>query len=202
MTDISIDVPPKDIAQLRRLMNLRGRLLKEDSRKTVTFAAWFIAKAASAATRLAPKTRPIVKNPAARSGDRRRAPFAAKKFTKNRDLVLIPIRAATKQEAREDKRAKIGTRGLARDAWRWVVGDLGRAAGKTLNKKMTSAYRVRKSLDRATGPEILLENRLNYAGLAFKTKGAATVNNILSRANNAMRKDLERRTAKTIKATS
>jgi hypothetical protein len=172
--------------------------LKEDSRKTVLYGSWFIARSAGAATKSAPKTRPIVIFDRNLVAGEMLTTFAAKKFTKSGEVVLIPIpEAKTKPEARLDKRAKIKKRGLAKDAWRWIIGDLGRSTGKTNNKRRGSYFLVEQFLDKVAGPEIRLTNRLRYASLAFKTKGRATVSNIGSRANNAMRKDLDRRVART-----
>ncbi len=194
---ISITVPTRDIQELSRIMQLRAKHLSEDVDKTVNFTGWFIARAASAATKMSPKTRPIVKNPTfGGSGVGSRSRFAAKKIRRGAK-TLIPIRADSKSEARQSRKAIIGNRGFAKDAWKWVIGSLGRSPGHTLNRMDRTAFNV--SRQKAGGQAtLILQSRVDYATQAFKTKGPATADNIARRAANAMRKDLERRAKKTL----
>lgn len=199
---VTIEIPENDIRELVRIQKLRAKYIGEDAKKTVRYTAYFVSKAAGAATRVAPKLRRIVKNPAyTPEGDQRRAMWAAKRYMKNGDIKLIPIKAATKEEARLSPRAKISRRGLARDQWKWILSAMGFRGGKTMTKKRMAFFHVEQLLQ-SGNPQIVLENRLPYAARAFKTKGRATVGNIVRRASNSMRKDLERRAKRTIAETN
>lgn len=231
--EVTVEVPEKDIAELSRVMALRAKLLKEDAEKTVSYTAWFIGKAAGAATKVAPKLRPIVKNPNKQAKtDRRFAPYGVTRYRRDGSTYFQPIyrtgefgrvRFIDKESLqvryrskfsgkiiseyetaqapglsiKSDKRRVIGRRGLARDSWRWIIGDLGHAPGQTWNQKKAAYYGVTKALQQSE-PTITLTNKLNYADQAFKIKGRATVDNIMRRAANAMRKDLERRAKATL----
>ena len=90
--EMTVEASERDISELSRIMALRAKLLKEDAEKTVGYTAWFIGKAAGAATKVAPKLRPIVKNPNKRAKtDKRFAPFGVMRFRRDGSKYFLPI---------------------------------------------------------------------------------------------------------------
>lgn len=191
---VQIDMS-KAMAELDRFHKLLG----DESRDGVKTMARDIALSASTATKQAPKYRPIVKRnplePELNDDDT----MWAKGVTKGR-VYYISIKADNKQEARTSRKAAIIRRGLSKSAWLWVYGAI--AGGSKSNN--SAGPGVRKDsryfdvLKRSTSQEeaMRLHNKLDYASLAFKTKGRATVDNIGERAAGRfryrMRKKIER----------
>lgn len=124
-------------------------------------------------TKISPAVRPIVKrNPKGENKAEART-FFAKGFV-NGVPTYKRIWAETAAEARQHPLAQITRRGLARQAWFWIIGGLGETSESSGFKgpQLPSAYNVYKN-DKAL--EIRMTSKLRYADQAFFRKGRATV---------------------------
>jgi len=193
---IQITQEKGSIEELSKQMRRRAFHLQESMESNVFFTSWFIGRAAHAATRLAPKTYPIVANP-----DKTQVmkPYAAK-HVKDGKVTLVPIWGLTKPIARLNPAAQIKKHGLAKQAWFWCLRDLRDPSGKVqaqdnpnLRKVSRSAATIFRYVRDKTKPSVTFGLGLKYATSAFKIKGRQTENDIARRAANSMRKDLERR---------
>jgi hypothetical protein len=63
MIDISVNMPRADIEYLVKRMEEFGTLLGKTTKDAVHFASWNVCRTLGASTKVAPKLRPIVKNP-------------------------------------------------------------------------------------------------------------------------------------------
>jgi hypothetical protein len=211
---ITLEVPQGQMDELARIIKLRAGYLRESMLDATMWAAHYISEAAGAATKVAHTRRPVKKNPhrgqtlpgKAHTGAINWWPFVAvRKYNpvKQIGFAYLPIDAPDIVEARRAPitrirdyvRGKVGGRGLARASWAWfmlatknprsrasVVWPIGRSQGAVVRYEWNDA-----------GASVELHNRLRYAAMAFKSKGRQTVDNIISRGTNSMRKDLERR---------
>lgn len=189
--DVKIDLGPA-LATVDEMQTI----FKKGSREGVVAMSREIAGAAASATRVSRATRTIVKRkPGVPVED---MVFYAKKPTR-RGLKYIGIVAPSKSHARNDKKAIIKRRGLAKLAWAWMLSDMGYsstgAARYTGPRKSRRYYNV-DDMRRAKDPSIRLHSRLRYAQDAFKTKGRATIDNIGTRANNRFVRKMEKRAVK------
>jgi hypothetical protein len=211
---LTIEVPQREIDDLSRIIRLRAGYLRESMLDATRWAAWFIARAAGAATRISRKKRRVIKNPNRGEKLPQRAhlkgnkgnnwwPFVAIhdfRTIKEMGYAYLPIDAATIQEARQDKKAKIrdhqkgraGGSGLAKFAWMWSVAQNKKSNATLTGSKGVSLFTITAGGD-AGNPQILMHNKLRYAAFAFKTKGQQTVDTIIARGTTSMRKDLEKR---------
>jgi len=199
MIEIGIEQEQGSVDEFAKQMRRRAFYLGESMQKNVLFSSWFLARAAAAATRVAPKSRPIVKNPKNRPGYY----YAAKKI-RNGKTTYMPIRSQ-KEDVKATLKAnhpaaQIHMRGLAKNAWYWCLQEMNADFGTTssevknrmLKRKRKRASIVEMDMNKAH-PTIHFGSRLKYASSAFKTKGPSTASSIARRAANSMRKDLERR---------
>jgi hypothetical protein len=90
--DLSAVVSRQDISMLMRQMNRAQKELGMDIKKSMQMAGRLVAQSLSASTKLAPKTRPIVKNPDSRSlTDNRMAKFGVMRYDKSGKKVFRGI---------------------------------------------------------------------------------------------------------------
>ena len=187
-----------DTGRLENFLEENSHQFRGYSRDAVRWGAIRVALAASAATKIAPKRRQIVKHSKKPGAKRNKNPylFYAKKPTGQTNAVYIPIFASSKESAREKPKAQIRRRGLGQNAWKWMVRDMNRSVQLTNPQRFGASNRryfdVRNRSTHPT-PSIHLFDKLKYATLAFKMRGRATADNIMQRAENAMRTQLEKR---------
>lgn len=185
-----------DFSDAIRYLNENVHRFDKSKGDGVKLLAREIAGTLAATTRVAPKTRTIVKR---KPGTKVRSGTLYAKRPTADGFRFLAIRADSTADAKQSKLAKIGKRGLAKSAWFWVLSELGGRAGR-----FTAGAGVRKSrnaygvLNRMSGldPAILIENKLEYASEAFKTKGRATVDNAGERALNRVKRIVERQVAR------
>jgi hypothetical protein len=192
-----MSIPAQDLVAFRAAMAHRSRVLAEDLHQTVKAAAWFVARAAAAATKIAPKFRKLVNVATARDWRVNRI-YAADVYKSDGSHHLVPVPGRSVAEAKQSPIARVPRRGLAKDAWAWILGAMGQRGAPSLNRPMPRAYYVQQRLT-LTDPAILMVNKLRFGQAAFKTGGRATINNILARASRAMVSDADRRARKAAK---
>jgi len=89
--DFSLEFPQRDVARLMSAMNKAAMLLNKDARDVIAWAGAMVSRSLSASTRIAPKLRPIVKNPNADAGrDLRRAAYGMEAYRKGKK-VFVPL---------------------------------------------------------------------------------------------------------------
>lgn len=203
MIDLSLD--RRSAADLQNSMRRLIFDLGKPIDTAILMTAWYVAKAARAATKLSAKTRRVVPNPDYKKvfvkgwyARTQAFKWAVSKYQSDGTVRFVPVKAETEQEAKQSKAAQIRRRGLAQDAWSWISRALGGSAPATRNRTMNSAADVKKQLG-VTNPQILLQDNLRYAGLAFRTKGRATQDDIMRRAANSLRATVERKIAGRLK---
>jgi hypothetical protein len=192
---IGVTVNQAEMDMIRRNMKALQDDLGRTAKQSVKSTAYYVAKAASAAARIAPKVRKIVKNKV----KKKELTGQAKRWWSRYAVVIWRKGARTERtvpavksvaEAKRHKLAQIGRRGLAKSVWQMAGRTFGFRqrpgvpwAGKHANAFLRE-YRI--------GAEALIENNLSYAGLAFKKSGRATEQDIVSRAANNQREYVER----------
>lgn len=202
---LSVEVDKASVASIQKDIKRLETEVGKDLGQAVLIASWYISKAARAATKLSRKKHRIVPNPRynpnARSfskfssdfknGNR----FSAEKLRQDGTRRLIPIFGAeTPQEARQSPLAEIKRRGMAQDAWSWISKALGTSAPSQRNR-ITRRHAGVDVQTKSVNPSVLIEDNLKYASLAFRTRGRATVNDIMSRAAARLRATVERKIA-------
>lgn len=188
-TAITIDTRPAE-----EMLAKMQTALRIGSKEGVLIMAREIAGAMAATTKVSKATRTIVqKKP---GGKVQENVFYAKR-DRNPLAGYIGIVAFDKADARKDKRAQIKQRGLAKNAWFWVlqrVGGGSRSAAKGSNVRKRPKYYQVKDRHTALNPAILLHNKLDYAGNALKTTGKrATIDNIGQRAASRFKRRMEKK---------
>ena len=192
---ISVSVNPAEVAELSRLINLRAGYLREAIGKSTAWMAYYVARAAGAATAISKKNRKVIKNPLIRQTVEGRTWWSL--YVAVRDYPIdstmkakyIPLYGATIAEARTQKGVKIGRSGLSRKGWLWMSNNANRTAYNTGGVK-ESVFTVKADLANTSNPSVTLHNKLKYAAFAMKSEKVGT---IMSRGLNAFRKDLSRR---------
>jgi hypothetical protein len=199
---IQIEFNPSDVARIQTTMRRMVMYLHKEMGEAVKAGAWYVARAAGAATKIAPKTRKIVPNPEYRSSyitgfweGSMAMKWAVLRYRKDRSTMLKPVKGETREDAKASRAARIGRRGLAKDSWSWMLGSMGKPMLALHTRRMAGISTVSKSIG-GDNPSVLLENRLRYAMDAFLVKGRATVSNIMSRAANSMAASMNRKIAK------
>jgi hypothetical protein len=91
MSEMTFQLSPHDVRAFRASMDRAQKKLGKSSKQAVAMAGRFIARSLSAATKIAPKLRPIVENPDKRyKTDARRAPLGVFKY-RNGQKYFAPI---------------------------------------------------------------------------------------------------------------
>jgi len=89
---ITISMPAADVARVQAQMRRLETEVGKDASDALRFAAWAMARSMAGSTKIAPKLRPIVRNPDKRAGtDARVAPFGMYVFRKG-EKVFKPLR--------------------------------------------------------------------------------------------------------------
>ena len=208
--DLTATIPQSDLDELSRMVRLRSGYLHESMLESTLWAAWFVARAAGAATVISKKRRKVIKNPQRGLPIPQHAPsinwwpfVAVHDYREPNELgyAYIPIdaqsigeaRASSKAQIRDYVKGKTGGRGLARAAWAWLVGRSRKNHGLSgrwpIGRNSTTGIEYQWN-DGADTASVTMHNRLRYASDAMKSENVPT---IISRGANAMRKDLERR---------
>jgi hypothetical protein len=184
---------------IRRNMKALQDDLGRTAKQSVKSTAYYVAKAASAAARIAPSVRKIVKNKVKKkelTGQAKRwwSRFAVVIWRKGVKTERTVPGVKLVAEAKRHKLAQIGRRGLAKSVWQLS----GRTFGFRQQPMTGGAGKFATSIlrDSVLGAEALIENNLKYAGLAFKKSGRATEQDIVKRAANNQRKYVGRQIAK------
>ena len=168
-----------DIAPAVRLLEASKRAIGMTAQTVVKMLAVEMAGTMATATRISPKVRPIVtRNPKGENRSESRT-FFAKGFV-NGVPTYKRIYAETPAEARMHPLAQIKRRGLARQAWFWIIGALGEQGEQSgyQGGVLPSAYNVWRN---DAGLEMRMTSKLRYADQAFFRKGRATVDNASER---------------------
>lgn len=165
--------------------------LRGGSQRAVQIMARECAGALASSTKVAPKTRAIVKR---KPGTAERPGVFYAKRPLESGVRFLRIESETKADARTHKNAQIRRRGLAKTAWFSILRDVG---GKSQSVKGASvaagplSWATSKNIN-ALSPEIYIHNKLKYAQDAFRTKGRASVDSASSRALNRVKRIVER----------
>jgi hypothetical protein len=226
MTATSINVDQRSLNSVMAQINRASKELGRDMKGTVKWAGRMVAQSLSAATKIAPKLRPIVENPnPAYKTDKRFAPYGVMKY-KNGKPYFAPIfrtgefgrvRFVDKKTAeikyvntltgkvqRADTVAQQPGLSIKSDKRR-IIGRRG-LAKKTwsgLSKVFDSAVIVQgiksgssKMSGGDNNPTLTLTNSLNYAGAAFKGNAEQAVSEALMKASFRMQHLISKAIAK------
>lgn len=183
-----------DTARLETFLHRNRRAFRDLSRDAVRYGAVQVALKASTSTKIAPKKRRIVKNPK-RAGNKfstkNENPYLwyAVKPKKPHDIYL-PIWSGSKLGARHDRKAKITRRGLAKNAWKWMIASIDKSRGVHNPVRWRSGdknrYQKVHNRSKSKNPSIHMFDKLDYASLAFHVKGRSPIMTVMERAENAM----------------
>lgn len=189
-----------DMRRMEQWLAQNAHHYRRFSQDAVRHGAIRIALASKAATRVAPKTRRVVKHAKGMKRNTNPNLWYIVRNTEQGDKY-IPFRTrGGKERVRMSPKAQIKRRGLAQNAWKWMLGPLNsKAGGKVINAgnmKTKNRYFAVRSMLKSFHPAVNLHDKLRYATLAFKTKGKRTVNNIMDRALNAMTTQLQQKIKK------
>jgi hypothetical protein len=189
---ISAQLDAGDVAELQRQMRRAIVQLGKDSGEALRWAAWSLAKTLGTSTRIAPKHRKVRK--VGDSLDRKSELFEVESF-RSGTARTSKMWASSRTEALNSTRARIGNRGLAKSAWSWGIKALGSGGAfpsGTSSRMVRLAQSNLRTEKQLTGEDmhVTLDNRLRYAGLAFKSSGQQTVSSAMSRAARMMQRTI------------
>lgn len=185
-----------DAQQLKGLDRAMFRLEKEAGKTTeesVKWAAWYIAKAAKATAKKAPRKRRLLKNRGTNKAyPVEDYPFFVYAYTRSDKRKKLYIRGQNGAIDLDQRRKVVITRaGLLKSSWHWAGKKAGRMSGSALAKgKEHYLYSLQKS---KISPSAKLGSKLGYADLAWTKTKRGTKDDIVKRAANAMEKWVERR---------
>jgi len=92
MVSVNVNVDAASVASLQKQMERARKELGKSRVDAMGQAGYYIARSLGASTKMAPKMRPIVKNPDERyKTDHRRAPFGVFKYDGNGNKRFVPI---------------------------------------------------------------------------------------------------------------
>lgn len=195
---ISAEISRQDISGLMRQMERARKEVGKSLGQSVKFAAWSVADALRAATRISAKRREVEEMPGV---EKKRGKLAWKvtgaRKGKPKEWTIY---AANKAEAKKHPVVQIGNRGLAQKAWHWAQSRLGssrgglKVGGKTFN--LAQEYTGVTISLKGDDPFVKIVNRLPYASEAFESGGGQTVNNAMERAAKRMAHIIDAQIAK------
>ena len=198
MIELSMSFPQDQVAELNRqigqLIQISGTLPEASVKR----AMYFVLKSLSATTKVAKKTRKV-----------ERADFIQKRRKKNQrnEGGLFKVQAFNRktgaeetkifqadslQEAKQKRIAQVYYSGLAKRSWGWAMRDLFGTGGEEVGFKRKPGMVETQATKGIIDYSMKVSDNLRYIEDAFKSKGKATVDNILVRAANQIRKDVER----------
>jgi hypothetical protein len=198
MIDISVSFPQAQVAELNRqigdLIIISGKLPEQSVKR----AMYFVLKSLSATTTVAKKTRKVERADfiqKRRKKDQRNEGglFKVQVFNKNTGSEETRIFSADSlQEAKQKRIAQVYWAGLAKRSWGWAMRDLFNTGGGEAGFKRKPGMVETQTEKSTINYSIRVADNLRYIEDAFKTKGKATLDNLLVRASNQIRKDVER----------
>jgi len=190
---IMAEVNQGDIDRLMATMWKAERTLNKSVGESIRWTAWALAKTLGTSTKVSKKSRPVKRDATAKVRGKKQA-FSVKSYRggtiKERRIYAESLRAAKASRA-----ATIGRRGQAKAAWSWGIRALGSGGSMPSGMKSGTAriagnnMHVTKHLT-GNDKHILIENKLRYAGAAFKTQGDQSVNTAAARAGRMMEKQI------------
>ena len=203
--DVKVDAVEAE-ALFERIEQARERL-GMSLRESIAYGGTMVANSLKARTRESKKNRDMVNAPIQRvnvggGADKRYAKFWMKGFRRG-SPTITPIaghgkggyiRYKSLSEAKRDRRAKIGRRGLAKKSWAWI-------ATNTITGGVASMMGVPDvgSIEWSGGytePSMRVTNRLRYMEHALEG-GYSSVQDAFTAAANKMGHEIERKTAQT-----
>jgi len=196
---LKFEIPTKDLnalsAQILRARTELGKSFGE----AVRWAAWSVVRSCGAGTKVAPKKRPVtaVRGKKSRSGKQafEVETYKAKGYKNKRHTFLIYH--VSKRDANNDRRVKIGMRGLAKSSWYWGIKALGSPSGSgsgatDIAKKKASIYmEVEKDL-KGQNPFVRITNSLPYIEEALNG-GASVIEEAFGKAASHMEREISRK---------
>lgn len=200
MSDVAVTVDRESVESIQRSMFRLVAWTNRDAETALLIAAWYVGHAAAAATKLSAKRRKILDNPSYDGSDRRRALFVVQKYRQNH-IDLVPVKAKSKSEAAQSKAAQIGMRGLAKNTWWFASAALGAKGDHRTDLLKARAKQVATRSAQAekhfggNDQSVTIGSLLGYAGLAFKTKGQKTASNIMQRAADRFKHNVDKKVA-------
>lgn len=191
---VTIEFPEKDRREFARMMEMFERRLGKDAGESLRWGMYHAASTAAASTKKAKKQRRLLKN----KGDNPSFPpeeyayFVKKWYQGAQEPYHIFIKRTNAKE-RKIKRA-----GLAKNAWKWGLAKIHMRAGRRTGYGKPKSVEVDDQHKSTVDPYIEMTSTLGYAQQALKQGGKQSVNTIMRRASNKMRKYMERRTGEAI----
>jgi hypothetical protein len=194
--DVTAEVRRQDISALMRQMRRNAEAFGRSVPSSVKFAAWAVADALRAATKIAPKYHDIEEIKSLRQfsrvgedkiyGDRT---YDITQYSRGRTRVFR-VTAPGRREVKKMPVAQIQLRGLAAKAWHLAQRKLGSGRGGAkvsprASEKATRYGMVSMNLG-GNNPSVTITNKLNYASQAFKSDGEQTISNVMERAASRM----------------
>ena len=205
--DISATLNKQDIRAFNALIIRNSKEFGKSLKSSLQFAAWSIAGALAASTKIAPKFRPYrkVKEARKKRGEERYGALYEVDFDRSGKKFTRQVRAKSVGELKKKSQVMVRNYGLAAASWSFAQSKLGKrdSVGAKIaahaRKKASSFGAVTFHKDR-TNPKVTIQNKLNYAYDAFKTSGRQTVANVMERAVKRMAHVIEGKLAKAMKA--
>ena len=188
MPELQVDWPKEDLQALSKQIHRAQDLLGKDIEKSVTWAAYYVARSASTRTDKSAKTRALLPNPGGQKGfPRRRFPYY-REVWRGRKGPSDPLRWFL-ESADDTRYEKIVRSGLAKKSWLWMLPAIRRNASFS-----NSAIETHKR-GSAFGIEIEISNKLHYIRQALKVgrDGEPLLIEAAGKAASAMEKAIDRR---------
>ena len=226
----SIEFPRADVDALFRQIDRAQKDLGKSMARSVSWAAAYVARSLSAATKVAPKLRPLVENPDKRyKTDLRRARVGVYVYRKG-VKKFVPIYRTGEYGTQRfvGKTKREGTlhasafhapndgfyaASSAQTHRKREIGRRGLAkktwqlaasfAGRGGYIKPMGVYRLAgavRIIDDAVNPGVVITNHLDYAMEAFKTSGEQAISSALARASRNMEREIDRQIKKKLGA--
>lgn len=199
MIDISFNFPQDQLAEMNRQIERLVQVSRKGGEHAIKRAMMFVLKSFRATTKEAPKRRKVERADfiqTRRRKDQRNDGGLFKVIAFNRKSGKEEPRifaADSLSEAREHPLTIIKFSGLAKRSWGWAMRDLFSTGGDTDSGFRRKPGMVETKVDKSEGQFAMrVDDNIRYVTEAFKTKGRATADNIIKRAGNNIRKDVER----------
>jgi hypothetical protein len=198
MIELSMSFPQDKVAELNRQI---GRLIEVSGKlpeASVKRAMFFVLKSLSATTKVAKKQRKVeradfIQKRRKRSERNEGGLFKVQVYNRKTGSEETRIFSADSlQEAKQKRIAQVYYAGLAKRSWGWAMRDLFGTAGDEVGFKRKPGMVETQTSKSTIDYSIKVSDNLRYIENSFKSKGKATIENLLTRASNQIRKDVER----------
>lgn len=195
---VTIEFPEADVNNFSKQLLRAQRELGKDFGEAIRWGAWSVARSCGAATRVAPKKRPMtaVRGKVSKSGKQAYEveTYKASGHKGQRHTFLIYHRS--KREANADRRVKIGMRGLAKSSWYWGIKELGSAGGtggatEHAKKRGRENVVVEKHL-KGDDPYVRITNKLPYITDALDG-GLSSIEGAMGKAARHLEREITRK---------